>query len=160
MIDGSWWESGLTVWQYCWDRGVIMEHPDLSHCIWLQRVGMIRDDWFLWDDGEWLVMIEWVDFQSTLMVVIEHQWELSHDFRGVAMTMLDGCQSLVLTMWDLESTMFEALVEGWVAIISWAYLLYHPHIQSYPLLALWASYEHIAFSLITSFTYYTGLGAL
>ena len=52
------------------------------------------------------------------MVIIEHQWGLSYDFRGVAMTLLDGCQSSVLTMWDLESTMFEVVVKGWVAIIS------------------------------------------
>ena len=61
MIDGSWWESGLIVERYCWDRAVIMEHPDLSHCTWLQRVGMIRDGdfmrrwWVAYDDGaRWL----------------------------------------------------------------------------------------------------------
>ena len=62
------------------------------------------------------------------MIITEHQWELSHDFGGVDMILLDGCQSLVLAMWDLESTIFEVLVKGWVAIISGAYLLYHPHI--------------------------------
>ncbi|KAL6319604.1 hypothetical protein AAG906_020681 [Vitis piasezkii] len=34
----------------------------------------------------------------TLMIITEHQWELSHHFREVDMTMLDGYQSLVLTM--------------------------------------------------------------
>ena len=102
----------------------------LSHCTWLQRVGMIRDDvfFYLWDDGEWIMMIEWGDYPRTLMIITEHQWELSHDFGGVDMTLLDGCQFLVLVMWDLESTMFEVVVKGWVAIISWAYLLYHPRI--------------------------------
>ena len=57
-------------------------------------------------------------FSETLMVIIERQWELLHDFRGVAMTMFDGCQSLVLAMWDLESTMFEVVVKRWVTIIS------------------------------------------
>ena len=28
------------------------------------------------------------------MIITEHQWELSHDFRGVAMTLLDGCLCL------------------------------------------------------------------
>ena len=43
-------------------------------------------------------MIEWGDCQRTLMIITEHQWKLSQDLRKVAMTMLDGCQSLVLTM--------------------------------------------------------------
>ena len=47
MIDGLWWESVLTTWRYCWDRGGIVEHPNLSHCAWLQRVGMIRDGDFM-----------------------------------------------------------------------------------------------------------------
>ena len=47
MIDGSWWESGLTAWWCCWGRWIVMEHPDLSHCTWLQRVEMIRDGDFM-----------------------------------------------------------------------------------------------------------------
>ena len=61
MIDGSWWESGLTAWWCCWGRWDVMEHLDLSHCTWLQRVGMIRDGdfmrrwWVAYDDGmRWL----------------------------------------------------------------------------------------------------------
>ena len=125
MIDGSQWESGLIAWWYCWGRWIVMEHPDLSHCTWLL---VWSERLILWDDGEWHVMIEWGDCQRTLMIITEHQWKLSHDFREVDMTMLDGCQSLVLTMWDLESMMFEVVVKGWVAIISWAHLLYHPRI--------------------------------
>ena len=64
-----------------------------------------------------------------LIIIIEHpEWELSHDIKGVDMAMFDGCRSLVLTMWDLESMMFEVVVKEWVAIISWAYLPYHPYI--------------------------------
>ena len=43
MIDGSWWESGLTAWWYFRGRGVVMEHPNLSHCTWLGDFGMIRE---------------------------------------------------------------------------------------------------------------------
>ena len=38
------------------------------------------------------------DCQRTLMIIVEPRWELSRDFGGVDMTLLDGCQSLVLTM--------------------------------------------------------------
>ena len=41
---------------------------DFRESGWLDMV-------ILWDDGEWLVMIEWVDFQTTLMIITEHQWE-------------------------------------------------------------------------------------
>ena len=61
MIDGSWWESGLTAWWYYWGRGVIMEYPDLSHCTWLWGFGMIRKSnfmrrwWVSYDDRvSWL----------------------------------------------------------------------------------------------------------
>ena len=47
MIDGSRWESGLTTGWYCWGRWIVFGLPDLSHCTWLQRVGMIRDDDFM-----------------------------------------------------------------------------------------------------------------
>ena len=43
MIDGSWWGSDLTAWLCCWGRWIVMEHPDLSHCTWLQRAKVIRD---------------------------------------------------------------------------------------------------------------------
>ncbi|KAL6342779.1 hypothetical protein AAG906_016613 [Vitis piasezkii] len=57
-------------------------------------------------DDIWIMMREWFDYltmllsdcRRTLMIITKHRWELSHDFRGVAMTMLDGCQSLVLVM--------------------------------------------------------------
>ena len=61
LIDGSWWESGLTAWWCCWGRGVIIEHPDLSHCTWFQRVGTTKDGdlmrrwWVAYDDRvRWL----------------------------------------------------------------------------------------------------------
>ena len=56
MIDGSWWESGLTAWWCCWGRWIVMEHPDLRHCTWLQRVRTTRDGdlmrrwWVAYDD--------------------------------------------------------------------------------------------------------------
>ena len=37
------------------------------------------------------------------MIITDHQWELSHDFRGVDVVVFDRCQSLVLTMCDLEA---------------------------------------------------------
>ena len=61
MIGGSWLESGLTTWWYYWGKEVIMEHLDLSHCTWLQRVGITRDGdfmrrwWVAYDDRvRWL----------------------------------------------------------------------------------------------------------
>ena len=67
MIDESWWESGLTSWWYCWDRGVIMEYPALSHCTWLQRARMIRNGDFI---RRW-----WVDYDDRV------RW-LSEDIDG------------------------------------------------------------------------------
>ncbi|RVW66798.1 hypothetical protein CK203_064840 [Vitis vinifera] len=63
-------------------------------------------------DDRWIVMREWLDCLMMLLRQMDRhgasrfeplhmtsesrddqRWELSHDFRGVAMTMLDGCQS-------------------------------------------------------------------
>lgn len=52
-------------------------------------------------------------------------------------------------MWDLKSIMFEVVIKGWVAIVSWAYLLDHPYIWSYLLLALWASHRYYIFYVLS-----------
>ena len=88
LIDGSWWESGLTTWWCCWGRWDIMEHPDLSHCTWLQRVGMIRDgDFMRW----WLVdyddKVRWLsedidDYHRASMGTFTRFQRSHHDFVG------------------------------------------------------------------------------
>ncbi|RVW93754.1 hypothetical protein CK203_043426 [Vitis vinifera] len=80
------------------DAGVIvplaprpLPHPIPPHF----RLDRFRDE----DLGQsaWVHHLVAVQFKAflilimrTLTVIIEHQWELSHDFRGVTMTMLDG----------------------------------------------------------------------
>ena len=60
-----------------------IEH-DFRESGWLKMV-------ILWDDGEWLMMIEWGDCQRALMIIIEQRWELSHDFKEVDMVVFDRC---------------------------------------------------------------------
>ena len=69
--------------------------------------------------------------------------------------------TLVLIIWGLDSTMFETVVVGWVAVISVSHIrCYYPYWHS-PLLALWASHEHHSLLfLIALLTFYTGIGAL
>ena len=119
-----------------WLLDVVVEVEGLSWGIqiWVVTHDFRESGWLeiviLWDDGEWLMMMKWGDYQRALTVITKHQWELSHDFRGVDMTLLDEYQSLVLTMWDLESTMFEVVVKGWVAIISLSLFTLSPsHIE-------------------------------
>ena len=56
--------------------------------------------------------------------------QFSHDYRGVDMAVLDGYWSLVLTMWDLESKMFEVLLAiiGMIFLVSldWQALIGKP----------------------------------
>ena len=68
-----------------WSIQIWVIAHDFKESGWLDMV-------ILWDDGEWLVMIEWADFHMALMIIAEHsEWELSHYFREVDMTMLYGC---------------------------------------------------------------------
>ena len=79
----------------------------------------------------------------------------AHWFEKVDMATLDGCQSLVSIMWDLESAMFEVTVKEWVAIVSWVYLPAY----NYLLLAFWASHIYYSFFLFYHLIYLLfGLG--
>ncbi|KAL6329671.1 hypothetical protein AAG906_026407 [Vitis piasezkii] len=80
-------------------------HPDYGHH--QSRFRFVESS--LHDD-RWIVMREWLDCLMMLLRQMDRHGasrfeslhmtseKLSHDFRGVAMTMLDGCQSLVLAM--------------------------------------------------------------
>ena len=54
-----------------------------------------------------------------------------HDLRGMECLHFDIVhQSVVLTMGEFKSMMFEVLTKEWVAIISWAYLSNHVDVQA------------------------------
>ena len=69
-------------------------------------------------------------------------------------------RSLVLIIWGLDSTMFEIVVAGWVAIISISHYLVIPFLIHSPLLAHWASHVHYSLSFLSPCSHFftPGLG--
>lgn len=86
----------------------------------------------LWEDYEGFVMKEWLDCSMMLLIMLwlRQAKRLHEVFRvsfhmipRVDMATLDGYQSLELTMWEIESDVWDCGRR-----ISWAYLPYHPYI--------------------------------